>query len=121
MDRRRIGAEAERAAQAFLAARGLRPILANYRCRFGELDLVLRDGSTLAVVEVRQRNSARFGGADASIDGRKRRRIILATRHMLLSRPDLRHFPVRFDVIAIEARTPSTAIRWIRGAFLAED
>ena len=121
MDRRLIGAQAESTAREFLARRGLRPLLANYRCRFGELDLVLRDGPALIVVEVRQRRSMRYGGATASIDARKRRRIALATRHLLLTRRDLRNLPVRFDVIAIDAARPAVGIEWIRGAFAADD
>lgn len=121
MDRRQIGASAESAAREFLVGRGLQPLLANYRCRAGELDLVLREGATLVVVEVRLRSSARFGGAGASIDARKRRRIARATGHLLLTRPDLRQLPIRFDVIAIDAGSAAPAIQWIRGAFAAED
>jgi putative endonuclease len=121
MDRRLIGVQAESAAREFLVARGLEPLLANYRCRFGELDLVLRDGPALIVVEVRQRGSTRFGGASASIDARKRRRIALATRHLLLTRRELRNLPIRFDVIAIDAARPAAAVEWIRGAFAADD
>jgi putative endonuclease len=121
MDRRLIGARAETAAREFLVGRGLRPLLANYRCRVGELDLVLRDGPALIVVEVRLRGSTRFGGATASIDARKRRRIAQATRHLLLMRRDLRNLPIRFDVIAIDAAKPAAAIQWIRGAFAADD
>ncbi|HJS21751.1 MAG TPA: YraN family protein [Steroidobacteraceae bacterium] len=120
MDRRRLGAEAETAARDFLVARGLSPLLANYRCRFGELDLVLREGSALVVVEVRRRSSTRFGGARASIDARKRRRIALATHHLLLTHPGLRSLPIRFDVVAIDAAAPTPGIEWIRAAFTSE-
>ena len=120
MDRRRIGAEAETLAREFLVGRGLRPLLGNYRCRAGELDLVLREGPALVVVEVRRRSSMRFGGAGASIDARKRRRIAQATRHLLLTHPQLRSLPIRFDVVAIDAGAPLGAIQWIRGAFAAE-
>jgi putative endonuclease len=121
MDRRLIGAQAEKAAREFLAGHGLKPLLANYRCRVGELDLVLRDGAALVVAEVRLRGSTRFGGASASIDARKRRRIAQATRHLLLMRRDLRTLPVRFDVIAIDAANSPCGIEWIRGAFAADD
>ncbi len=122
MDRRQIGARAERRARDFLASQGLEPLLANYRCRLGELDLVLRDGAALVVVEVRLRGGVRFGGAGASIGARKRRRIVLATRHLLLARRDWRELPIRFDVIAIDAGVSGAdAIEWIRGAFAAED
>ena len=117
MDRRRIGIEAETLARDFLVGRGLRLLLGNYRCRAGELDLVLREGPALVVVEVRRRSSLRFGGASASIDARKRHRIARATHHLLLTHPHLRNLPIRFDVIAIDASAPSGAIQWIRGAF----
>lgn len=118
MDRRQTGIAAETAAQEFLVARGLKPVLKNYRCRFGELDLVLLDRGVLVVAEVRLRGSSRFGGAGASIDPIKCRRIVRATRHLLLARRDLRCLPVRFDVIAIDASAPiGNSIRWIRGAF----
>jgi putative endonuclease len=121
MDRRRIGAEAESLAQDFLVARGLHPLLTNYRCRAGELDLVLRERAALVVVEVRRRGSMRFGGAGASVDARKRRRIVRATRHLLLTHPHLSALPIRFDVIAIDAGAPVSGVQWIRGAFSAED
>lgn len=121
MDRRRIGADAESAAREFLVGHGLRPLLANYRCRAGELDLVLREGPTLVVVEVRLRGSTRFGGAVASIDARKRRRITRATGQLLLARPELRQLPIRFDVIAIDTGAAAPAIQWLRGAFTAEE
>ncbi len=121
MDRRQQGIAAEIAAREFLIARGLKPLLENYRCRLGELDLVLRDRDVLVIVEVRQRGSGRFGGAGASIDPFKRRRIVRASQHLLLTRRDLRRLPVRFDVIAIDASAPiANSIRWIRGAFDAE-
>lgn len=122
MDRRQTGIAAETAAQEFLVARGLKPVLENYRCRLGELDLVLLDRGVLVVVEVRLRGSGQFGGAGASIDPFKRRRIVRATRHLLLARRDLRRLPVRFDVIAIDARAPITSsMQWIRGAFEASE
>ena len=76
-----------------VTARGLKLIAQNYRCRSGELDLVLLDQGVLTVVEVRLRRSLKFGGASVSIDHEKRRRIIQATRHLLLTRRELRHLP----------------------------
>ncbi len=61
------GRHAESLAAAFLQQRGLKLVERNYRCRFGEIDLVAREGKTLVFVEVRMRTSARFGGAAASI------------------------------------------------------
>ena len=118
MDRRQKGISAEAAARDFLVARGLTLLLENYRCRLGELDLVLLERDVLVVVEVRVRGDSRFGGAAASVDFFKQRRVVRATHHLLLTRRELRRLPIRFDVIAFDADVPATtAIQWIRGAF----
>ena len=89
-----------------------------YRCRMGELDLVCLDGETLVVVEVRARAASRFASAGESVDSRKQRKLIRATRHLLMTHPSWSEFPLRFDVFCINdigSTTPS--IRWIRNAF----
>lgn len=123
MDRRhQTGSTAEATARDFLVAHGLALLLENYRCRLGELDLVMLERGVLVVVEVRLRGNRRFGGAGESVDFFKQRRIVRATNHLLLVRRDLRHLPIRFDVIAFDAAAPATnSIHWIRGAFEAED
>ncbi len=120
MDRRLQGSIAELAARDLLIAHGLKLIAQNYRCRFGELDLVLIDGGVLVVVEVRSRGSLRFGGASGSIDRPKRQRITRAVRHLLLARRELRHLPVRFDVVAFNSCAATNGPEWIKGAFAAE-
>jgi len=113
MDRRLRGSMAELAALDLLAARGLKLIAQNYRCRFGELDLVLLDRGVLVVVEVRLRGNPRFGGASVSIDSHKRRRITRAARHLLLARRELRDLPVRFDVVAFNSYAAASGPEWI--------
>jgi putative endonuclease len=66
------GVQAEQSAAQFLQRHGLTLIESNYRCRFGEIDLILREGDTLVFAEVRQRSRSDFGGAAASIDTHKR-------------------------------------------------
>jgi putative endonuclease len=99
-------------------AQGLVPIERNYRvargphARGGEVDLILRDrDGTLVFVEVRARSDARHGGAAASIDGRKQRRLVFAAQHFL-SRLDALP-PCRFDVVTVEG----ARIEWLRAAF----
>lgn len=113
MDRKEAGNEAESAALAHLKSAGLKLITRNYRCRAGELDLVMLDGKTLVLVEVRYRASSHYGGAAASVTYRKQRRIINAARHLLTMRADLRKYPARFDVIAIG----HAGVEWIKHAF----
>lgn len=106
------GGAAEEAAARFLAGKGLRVVARNYRTRFGEIDLVAREGETLVFVEVRLRSSARFGGAAASVDLRKRMRIESAARHFLAR---LQREPAcRFDVVTLEGEEVG---EWLRGAF----
>ncbi len=118
--RKEAGAAAESAAFQFLLRQGLKPFARNYRCRGGEIDLVMFDGGTLALIEVRYRASQEFGGAAASVTWRKQRRIVLAARHLLKARQELRPLPARFDVVAITGtdwREPR--IQWIKAAFYA--
>ena len=103
---------AEDLAAAFLTRHGLRVIVRNYRCRSGEIDLVLRDGTALVFAEVRMRHGKNFGGAAESITAAKQRRIIHAARHYLagFGNPP----PCRFDAVLL---TGSHDIEWIRDAF----
>jgi len=110
---RRRGEEAEELAVHFLARRGLSIVARNYRTRLGEVDIVARDGATLVFVEVRARAWGAWGGAAASVDHGKQRRIVAAARHYL-SRLGAEP-PCRFDVLTIQGRPGEPA--WIRGAF----
>jgi len=115
-----LGRRGEDRALAHLEAHGLTLVERNYRCRAGEIDLVMREGDILVLVEVRSRTRAGFGGAAASIGPGKQRRLVLAARHLMLVRPGLRRMRARFDVVAIDpAARPGAppAVTWIRGAF----
>lgn len=108
------GAAAEDAALALLQAHGLRLLQRNYRCRGGEIDLVMRDGETLVFVEVRARASARYGLALESVDARKQRRLLFAARHWLMRHPEDMGRVLRFDVVGFQG---AEAAEWLRGAF----
>jgi putative endonuclease len=113
----RAGAQAEQAALAYLVERGLSHVASNYRSRFGEIDLILRDGDVLVFVEVRLRASGCFGGAAASITAAKRRKIVATAQHYLAQ---LRHAPpCRFDVVLLGTGAPPK-IEWVPDAFAAD-
>lgn len=116
-----IGSAAEAAAEAHLCRQGLHPIARNVRYRFGEIDLILREGKTLVFVEVRQRRDNAFGGAAASIDRRKCGRIAKAASAWLASQPSLAQAPCRFDVVALSGAQGITELVWIRNAFTLDD
>lgn len=118
--RKATGSAGEDLALAYLRRNGLRLITRNYRCRQGEIDLVMLDGSTLALVEVRYRSRHDFGGAAASVTRRKQRRLILAAKHLRVARSELRRYAARFDVVALDGAVENPAIEWIRNAFSLE-
>lgn len=117
--RQRIGLKAEDAAAAYLRAQGAHVLLRNYRCRCGELDIVARPGEEeLAIVEVRTRTFAAYGGAAASVDAAKRQRLIRAARRLLQQRRDLARLRVRFDVMIVsDLSADPPRIEWIKHAF----
>jgi len=118
--RQRVGLRAENAAAAYLQAQGALILLRNYRCRCGELDIVAQLGaSELAIVEVRSRSSNSYGGAAASVDARKRQRLIRAAQRLLQRRSDLARLRVRFDVILVSDPFGDAHIEWIKHAFSA--
>ncbi len=111
----KAGAQAEQTAAQYLQRHGLRLLQSNYRCRFGEIDLILQDRETLVFVEVRLRSRAEFGGAAASIDGRKQHKLILAAQHYLSSvspQP-----PCRFDAVLLTSAEGGEGIEWLKNAF----
>ena len=89
---------AENLACEFLQRHGLILVERNWRSRFGEIDLVLREGKTIILVEVRLRSNTRFGGPGESIDARKRERLLAAARQYLTRFP---RAACRFDVILL--------------------
>jgi putative endonuclease len=119
--RQRTGQRAESVAAAYLQAQGARILLRNYRCRCGELDIVARlRAGELAIVEVRTRSSSAYGGAAASVDAGKRRRLVRAARLLLQQRKDFALLRVRFDVVVVsDPFADAPAILWIKHAFSA--
>ena len=114
----RSGTRWEDVAARYLERHGLAVLARNYRCKLGELDLVCRDDDSLVIVEVRARARTSFAAAIESIGPRKRRRIVQATRHLLLRQSAWSRQPLRFDVVAIDGiDTPSPSIAWIKNAF----
>ena len=116
---RAVGQDAERLAEGLLVRRGLTLLARNYRCRRGEIDLVMRDADALVFIEVRRRSNRGFGGGLESVDARKRARLVATAEHFLMTRRIGDDRPCRFDVVAIDGRPPHTEFEWVRDAFEA--
>lgn len=117
----RDGHRAEQIAEKFLHNKGLRCLAANYRCIFGELDLLMTHGSELVIVEIRYRAEASCVTPAETITVAKRRRIARATLHFLQRNPRWEDHPLRFDVIALQGPLNAPRVEWIRNAFTTED
>src|SRR5512135_3186405 len=117
-----LGRTAEDLALRHLQCAGLVLLVRNYRCRAGELDLVMLEPETrvLVLVEVRSRSRRDYGSAAATVGHAKQRRCSSAARHLLLTRRELRRLRARFDVVAIDSARPGDAppvVTWLRNAF----
>ena len=90
----------------------------NYRCRRGEIDLVMRDGELLVFVEVRYRNRDDFGGGAASVDARKRLKLVRAAHTYCQHKGVPAHVSCRFDVVALGPG--EREVEWYADAFEVE-
>ncbi len=108
----RKGEAAEALAGRWLQNRGLTLVEKNYRCKSGEIDLIMRDGETLVFVEVRYRSHTGFGSAVDSVTPAKQQKLFHSAQRYL---QQLGHTPAcRFDIIGIDREN---RIQWIRNAF----
>jgi len=110
-----LGQEAEDLALGYLQQQGLTLIERNYRSRYGEIDLIMRDQQHIVFVEVRFRSSQRYGGALSSVDIHKQRKLIKCAQQYIANTPSRLGF--RFDVLAISPSSQQHDIQWLTNAF----
>ena len=115
------GRRAEELALQYLQAKGLRLIARNYRCRVGEVDLVMMQAGIVVFAEVRSRASSAFVNPKETVDWRKQRRLARVAAWFLRSRPDLAARPVRFDVVSVTTPNYDARLEWIQNAFQVDD
>lgn len=107
------GQAGEDQALAYLQQQGLQLLERNFRCKGGEIDLIMQDGKVLVFVEVRVRSDGKFGGAAASVGSAKQKRLIIAAQ-VYLQRHTMPP-PCRFDVIAFDDKK----MTWLKNAIEA--
>jgi putative endonuclease len=113
--RQLAGRQAENAAAALLETHGLRLLERNARFRLGEWDLVMLEDEVLVFVEVRLRHHAGFGGALASVDRRKQRKLARAALAWTQRQPLHQQRRQRFDVVGFHSLEAPPV--WIRDAW----
>ena len=114
-----LGPAYEREAERFLRSHGLRTIERNYRCKGGEIDLIMRDDKTVVFVEVRYRRSIAYGTPIETVTYGKQKRLLHAANHYLMKHAAVRDHPCRFDIVGISGERQSVKLSWIKNAFSA--
>ncbi|PKO51851.1 MAG: YraN family protein [Betaproteobacteria bacterium HGW-Betaproteobacteria-20] len=117
LNKNNAGLDAEKLAATFLVNHGLKLMVQNYHCRYGEIDLIMKDAKTLVFVEVRLRTNNKFGSAGASITPQKQQKLILTAQHYLqeYSRQHGESL-CRFDAILM-TKADAQHIEWLPNAF----
>lgn len=115
---RATGQSFEARAAAYLTQQGLKIVEQNYQCRSGELDLIARDGEYYVFVEVKFRQSGRFGEPFEHVGSQKQRRMTKAALHYAQARGIYERYPMRFDVVSIQPKGNEFEIQWLQNAFL---
>ena len=101
--RQLLGQQGESSAAHFLKSKGYEIIEKNYRCTYGEIDLIVRDNEIIVFVEVKTRSSKAFGGPAAAVNYRKQNQISKVAQHFLVDKK-LGDVDARFDVVSIVAK-----------------
>lgn len=117
--RRQHGDAAEQHGCDWLCRRGLRLVARNWRCRLGEIDLIMQHGDTLVFVEVRLRRDHDYGGALASVTVAKQRKLLRAAKLFLAQRPQFGQHACRFDVLALSGNRSTP--EWVQNAFYGDE
>lgn len=111
-----IGKRGELLAVDFLKRNGYKILENNFRCRYGEIDIIAMEGKAFAFVEVKTKTNDAFGPPKTAVDLRKQRQLSKAAL-AYLTQNKLTNHPARFDVVGISIIEDKTVVELIRNAF----
>lgn len=121
-----IGDNFENVAKNYLKKQGLKFICSNFHSRFGEIDLIFKEGTTLVFIEVRYRKNTNFGLSVETINQKKQDKIIKTAAYYLHQNKLTEKVSCRFDVIGMEPNSTNNSnsskpfsINWIKNAFVS--
>jgi putative endonuclease len=110
------GRKGEALAVSYLEKHGYKVLEKNFRCPWGEIDIIARDHDELVFIEVKTRKSNEMGYPEEAVDAKKQRKISQVAAHYLMQK-NIIHESIRFDVVAIFMTTFSLEIKLIKDAF----
>ena len=115
------GRQAESRAAGYLARSGMTLVQRNFRCKLGEIDLIMLDRDELVFVEVKYRSSDRFGNSLDYVSRQKQLKLKKAALFYLQKHPQYAAHPFRFDVVGIApppagCEPEATRFNWVRNA-----
>ncbi len=111
-ENRKLGFKGERLAAATLRKKGYKILKRNYKCPFGEIDIIAQKGDVVCFVEVKTRSSDYFGAPNEAVNAERRRRYRNSARYYFSgSDPDV---TVRFDIVEV---TKGEGVNHIENAF----
>lgn len=116
-ERQAYGLHVEQEVARHLQSKGLTFVEANYRCKMGEIDLIMRDNETLVFVEVRFRSDANAVNPLESITRSKQRKVIRTASYYLLDRHNSHDLSCRFDAVGVTRTNDCWDFDWVSNAF----
>ncbi|MGC1854997.1 MAG: YraN family protein [Candidatus Aquirickettsiella sp.] len=126
IDTKKLGNQIEALVCDYLQQQKLKLVARNFRCRLGEIDLIMYDQSILVFIEVRYRQHRNFGSSLESVNFIKQNKIIKTAEYYLSSKQLSEKIACRFDVVGVEPTTEklskiskldSAQVEWIKNAF----
>jgi len=110
------GQQIERLAGLYLFQRGAEPLLYNYRCCLGEMDIIAKQASWLLFVEVRYRKSLDYGGPSASVNWPKQQRLVKIAQYFLKTHSWTKNLDPRLDVVTVHGPMNNLQFEWLPNA-----
>ena len=124
-----VGEQTEKFAKEYLLQQGLTHVASNYRCRKGEIDLIMLDKGQLVFIEVKYRRNQRYGSGFDVVTASKQRKVIETARYYLHDKKLTESISCRFDIVSLEPTNNTTAhtkeeqnytTHWLKNAFYSE-
>ena len=98
---RSVGTKKEELAADYLEKKGYEVLAKNFRCKYGEIDLIAKDGSYLVFVEVKYRATSKNGFPQEAVTKSKQKTIVFVANYYLMKANLGQDIPIRFDVVAM--------------------